>query len=145
MPVTFSEEDAMLYSAENQPLPHKLINEFILPYDEEFDDLTEYVPCISIDGIKKFDAVVFWKASLLNYQYILMTFEKGGKPIMKRTLAGTFSNGEKIMRSIARIDDDLSIYIMSGPTDDPNGFYEAANSTTLELELLPDGKIIELG
>lgn len=143
-PITLTEEDARVYSAENQPLPHKLISEYILPYDEDFDDLTEYVPCIRLTEPKKFDAVVYWKASLMNYQYILMTFEKNGKPIMKKAVAGTFSNGKRIMRSVARIDKDMSVYIMTGPTDKEDELYEASNSTTIELELLPDGKIIEL-
>ena len=33
---------------------------------------------------------------------------------------------------------------MSGPSDKNDELYHAANSTTIELELLPNGKILEL-
>ena len=144
LPVTLSEEDARIYSAENDPLPHKLISEYILPDDPESDELTEYVPCFQIDGLKKFDAVVYWRAGLMNYQYVLMTFEKGGRMIDKKVLAGVFSDGKIISRSVARLDNDMSIQIMSGVTDNAEHRFQASESTTIELEILPDGKIIEL-
>ena len=84
LPITLTEESARIFSTENEPLPHKLINEYILPYDEDYDDLTEYVPCMQLEGLKNFDAIIYWKASLMNYQYVLMTFEKGGKAIHKK-------------------------------------------------------------
>ncbi len=144
LPVTLTEEDARLYSSENDPLPHKLISEYILPGDPTSDDLTEYVPCFQLEGLKNFDAVIYWKAGLMNYQYVLMTFEKGGKFIDKKVLAGVFSDGKIISRSVARLDNDRSIQIMSGITDNAEHRFNASESTTIELELLPDGKIIEL-
>lgn len=144
LPLTLKEEDAIIYSAENEPIPHKLIDEFILPHELEANELTEFVPCFRINGLKNFDAVVYWRAGLLNYQYIIMTFEKGGKTIDRKVLAGTVSDGNLIVRSVARIDDDMSIYIMSGPSNRSDDLFDASLSTTVELELLPDGKIVEL-
>ncbi|MEO1258352.1 MAG: hypothetical protein AAFZ15_06130 [Bacteroidota bacterium] len=144
LPVTLKEEDAHTYSAENQPLPHKLIGEFILPYEEEVDEFTEYVPCFKLSGTKNFDAIVYWKAGLLNYQYVMLTLGKGGKAIDKKVIAGTFSDGQIITRSVARIDDDMSIFIMSGQASRTDEKYNASQSTTIELEILPDGKLIEL-
>lgn len=144
LPLTLSEADAVTFSAANEPLPHKLIKEFILPFELDFDDLTEYVPCVRIKGTKNFEAVIYWKASLMNYQYVLMTFDKKGIPIDKKVIAGTFSDGKKITRSVAQIDDDMSIYIISGQISDRGNQYDASQSTTIELELLPDGKLIEL-
>ena len=80
----------------------------------------------------------------MNYQYVLMTFEKGGKVIDKKVLAGVFSDGKIISRSVARLDDDLSIQIMSGVTDHDEHRFQASESTTIDLELLPDGKIVEM-
>ena len=144
LPVTLTEADALTYSAENDPLPHKLIDEYIVPFEPDHNEFSEYVPCLQIEGLKKFDAVVYWKAGLLNYQYILMTYEKGGKTIDRKVLAGTVSDGRSIVRSVARIDDDMSIIIMSGFAGEAGEVYDASQSTTVELELLPDGRIIEL-
>ena len=144
LPVTLKEEDAHIYSAENEPLPHKLISEYIIPYDNAVDEFTEFVPCFQIADTKNFDAVVYWKAGLLNYQFVILTFGKGGKAIDKKVLAGTFSDGNIITRSVARLDDDMSIFIMSGQADKNDEEYDASKSTTIEIELLPDGKLIEL-
>ncbi len=144
LPQTLAEDDAFQYSSENEPLPDKLVQEFILPLEEDADDLTEFVPCFQIDGLKNFKAVVYWKAGLMNYQYIIVTFGLGGVPIDRRVLAGTFSDGRIITRSVARIDDDMSIFIMSGVTDSAEELFTASESTTIEVELLSDGKMIEL-
>ena len=144
LPVTLKEEDARIYSAENEPLPHKLISEYIMPNEEQGDEFTEYVPCFKIAGTKNFDALIYWKAGLMNYEFIILTLGKGGKAIDKKVLAGTFSDGNTIVRSVARIDDDMSIFIMSGLTNKDEDDIDPSQSTTIELELLPDGKIIEL-
>lgn len=144
LPLTLKEEDAIIYSAENEPIPHKLIDEFILPHEPDANELTEFIPCFRIKGLKNFDAVVYWKAGLLNYQYILMTFGKGGKTIDRKVLAGLVSDGNIIVRSVARLDDDMSIFIMSGHSNRSDDLYDAGASTTVELELLPDGNMLIL-
>ena len=144
LPITLSEEDAHVYSTENEPIPHKLIEEFIVPFETDHDEFTEYVPCFRIEGLKNFDAIVYWKAGLLNYQYIMMTFEKGGKTIDRKAVAGTYSDGQSMVRSVAQIEEDMSIIIMSGFSTDEDGIYDASLSTTKEIELLPDGKLVEL-
>ncbi len=145
LPQTLKEEDVRTYSMDNDPLPDKLIQEYILPHEGETDDLTEFVPCFRLAGLKDFHAVVFWKAELMNYQYIMITYEKGGKAIDRRVLAGIVSDGQIIIRSVARLDTDMSIFIMSGQTDSKDEKYAASQSTTLEIELLPDGRMVELG
>ena len=143
-PVAITEESALEFSRENDPLPEKLIADYILPIEEENDDFTEYVPGFRLEGTKDFHAVLYWKAGLLNYQYVLATFEKSGKPIDRHVIAGTFSDGQLIVRSVASIDEDFSINIVSGQVEGNEALYNAELSTTRELELLPDGKILEL-
>ncbi len=145
LPVSVSEENVSEFSLENDPLSEKLIVEHILPYEEgELDDMTEYIACFRIPNLKNIHAIVYWKASLLNYEYVLATFEKGGKLIAKQTIAGTVSDGHIIVRSAARIDEDFTIYIVSGPTEGPDDVYDASQSTTKEIELLPDGRLMEM-
>ena len=144
LPITLTEEDALQYSKANPPLPHKLIIEHIRPFEIDTDELTEFVPCFQLANLKKFRAVVYWKAGLMNYQYIMVTYGLGGIPIDRRVLAGTFSDGKKIIRSVAQLDDDMSIAIMSGISKDGKIDFDASQNTTIDLEILPDGKIIEL-
>ncbi len=144
LPVSVTEESASAFERENGAISERLVHEFILPLEEDADELTEFIPGFRIRGIKDFHAVVYWKAGLMNYQYVLVTFEKSGKPIDRLVIAGTFSDGRVITRSAARIDEDMTIYIVSGQLAGSDEEYEAGSSTTRELELLPDGKIVEL-
>lgn len=143
LPVSITEESAVTFGRENPPLTERALREFILPLEEGADEFTEFIPGFRIAGLKDFHAVVYWKAGLLSYQYVIVTFEKGGKPIDRQVIAGTFSDGRVITRSVARIDDDWTIYIVSGQTDGSDEAYDAEHSTARELELMPDGRMIE--
>ena len=146
LPVSITDETASEYGLENEPLTERLILEHISPIEsmlEPDDDLTEYVPCFRIADLKDIHAVVYWKASLMNYQYILVTFEKGGKLIDRQVIAGTFSDGKIIIRSVAKLDEDMTIYIVSGQIEGSEDNYDAQNSTAREIEMMPDGRLVE--
>ncbi len=144
LPIVLDEESVHTFSLENQPLTERLTQEFIIPYEiEEADDMTEFIACCRIAGIKDFHALVYWRAGLMTYQYILATFDKSGKRIDQKTLAGTYSDGKIVTNSVAKIDEDWTIYIVSGQTDDEHDLYDASKSKTVELELLPDGRIVD--
>ncbi|TAK39319.1 MAG: hypothetical protein EPO28_10840 [Saprospiraceae bacterium] len=144
LPVVIGEDAEHEFSISNPPIPALMIEDHILPLEEDADELTEFIACFRIGGLKDFQATVYWKAGVMNYQYVLCTWGKGGKLIDRHVIGGTFSDGNAITRSFARIDEDHTIYIVSGQADKSGRRYEAARSTTVELELLPDGKIVEL-
>jgi hypothetical protein len=143
LPVSINENSAAEFDRENDPFSERMITEYILPLEEDADEYTEFIPGFRIAGLKEFHAVLYWKAGLMNYQYILATFEKGGKFIDRKVIAGTVSDGNVITRSVARIDDDMTIYIVSGQVEGSQEYYQAGDSTARELELLPDGRMIE--
>ncbi len=145
LPIAITEDTASEYGMKNDPLSERMIAEHILPMEgiTEMDDMTEYVPCFRVAGLKDIHAVVYWKASLMNYQYVLVTFEKNGKPISGEIIAGTFSDGKIITRSVAKLDEDMTIYIVSGQIEGSEEEYDAQKSTAREIELLPDGRLIE--
>lgn len=146
LPVSITEDTASEFALENEPLNERLIADFISPVEilvEPDDDMTEYVPCFRIDGLKEFHALIYWKASLMNYQYILVTFDKAGKLIDRQVVAGTFSDGKTITRSVAKLDEDMTIYIVSGQLEGSDQNYDAQKSTAREIELLPDGRLME--
>lgn len=143
LPITITEESATVFSVENEPFPHKAVEDFLLQIEEDVDDMTEFVPGFRIAGLKDIHAILYWKAGLLNYQYVLATFEKAGKLIDRQVIAGTVSDGISIVRSVAKIDEDMTIYMVSGMAEGSKN-YDAEKSTAKELELLPDGRMIEL-
>ena len=142
LPVTLSEETLTIFSKENPPINTLMAHQFINVFeDNDMDDMTEYTPCFKVPKTENFHAVVYWKAELLNYQFVLITYDKSGNFIDSRTLAGTTSNGELVIKSVATFGEDWSIYIVSGAQETNADMYDAGTSTTTELELAPDGVI----
>lgn len=144
LPITLTEESATTFSRTNDPFSTVLIQEYILPIEqEEIDDLTEYVPCIRISKTHGFFAVIYWKAALLSYQYILATFSKNGELIDRKVIAGTYSDGETLVQSVATIEEDWIIYVVSGKKPATATSYDASSSKSFNLELLATGEIIK--
>jgi hypothetical protein len=144
LPIILAEEAHLAFSSQNDPLPPLLIDQFILPLEVQLaDDYTEFVPCMRIPETANFHALIYWRAGLLNYQYTLATFTKDGQLIDKRIIAETFSDGQVVTTSVASIDEDWIIYVVSGRAGDAPGAYDPSDSAAQRLELLPDGKIIQ--
>ncbi len=144
LPISITEESASVFSVENEPLPHKAVEDFLLKFEPDVDDMTEFVPGFRIAGLENIHAILYWKAGLLNYQYVLATFDKSGKLIDRQVIAGTVSDGISIVRTVAQISEDMTIYMVSGMAEGSENEYDAEKSTAKELELLPDGRMIEL-
>ncbi|MCO6493984.1 MAG: hypothetical protein J5I98_36530 [Phaeodactylibacter sp.] len=145
LPVTLAEEAHHAFSLRNDPLPPMMIEQFILPLEErEMDDYTEFVPCMKIPETHDFHAIIYWRAGLMNYQYTLACFTKKGELIDKRVIAGTFSDGHTLTNSVATIDEDWTISIVSGQTRSGEKDYDASSSTAYQLELLPEGQIVNI-
>jgi hypothetical protein len=143
LPVILNEETHFTFSEKNEPLNSPMIQQFILPLEtDEPDELTEYIACFKLPNTAEFHAIVFWKAALLNYTYTLATFSKKGVYIDHRTIAGTYVDQQKITISVATINEEHEIYIASGQSGTNDEGYDAHSSSTYELELLPDGQIV---
>ena len=143
-PVTITENSIRDFSQQNDPLPTAAIRQHI-PDEiaEEDEDLTEYVPCFRLANTGEIHALIYWKAGLLNYEYVLATYSKEGKPIDRKTIAGTVVTEGVIVQSVATIDADWIIFIASGSSKTgKDGTYEAASSRSHALELLANGVIV---
>jgi len=139
LPITLSDDSTIEFSKNNNPLPAQMIHEFI---DDQEDEFTEFIACLRIPKTLDFHAIIYWKAALLNYQYILATYTKNGKLIDKSVIAGTYSEGKSLTKSVATIEEDWIIYIVSGQTAANASTYDPTTSNAFNLELLATGEII---
>lgn len=143
LPITLTDESSRIFSQTNEPFPQRMIDQYLIPLEEEVDEFTEFVPCFRIPDTYEFHAVVYWVAQLMNYQYVLVTFSREGMLIDKKVLAGTFYDGQTLTNSVATLDEDWTILMVSGQsTSDTN--YDASGTRTQKLEILPEGQIIIL-
>lgn len=138
-PLTLSEEIVHKFSAKNKPLPQKLIEHFFANWDK-FDEYTELVPCCQLKSEGPYYSIIYWKGSLLSYEYILANIDSQGILISKRVIAGTVSNGTTVKTSVATIDENGIIYSMVGEIEDQKKF-DPTKSTGFAFEILPDGQI----
>jgi hypothetical protein len=100
-PITLRDDSNHDFEA-NPPLQDEMIEQYITRYEAvELDDFTEYMACFSLPKREKFQALVYWKAALLNYDFVIATFGKEGNMIDKKAIAGIKVVGQDIARSIA--------------------------------------------
>jgi len=145
LPITLSDENIGYFDRKNQPLGADVIRQFILQgekVEEDEDEMTEYIACNKIPDTEEFHAVVYWKAKLLEYDFILATYNKNGVLINKKVIAGLRSDGQKVLRSVATIDEDWIIHIVVGEKDENVKLYDPALSQSMHMELLANGDII---
>jgi len=144
LPITLTDDLHHVFSKNNDPIPVPMIQAFLLDEEEEQpDEFTEYIACFRLPKTEKFNAVLYWKAELLTYEYILVTYDKKGSQISKRVVAGTKAIDDTLERTVATIDEDWIIYCVRGvaPADE-NKTFDPSSSQSLSLEILATGEII---
>ena len=140
-PLTIGENTHQEFSKHNDPLSDVEILHYIQAYENQAaDEYTEYVPCFRIPN-KNFHALVYWRAGLMDYRYILVTYNKKGDLIAQRVIAGLYSDGTTLTQSVATIDADWGIAIGTGQSDAKTGKFDIDKNTIYEIELMPDGTI----
>jgi len=142
LPVTLREDSYEEFSLE-RPISQEFIEHFF-PFsaNDTDDDTVEYLPCFSIPQTKGFHAIVFWKAQPLEYTYTIATYTPQGQLISQKNLGGTKIHGNSIIQSVIHIDEDWTIKVAVGAADADHGLFDASQSMTINIELLPDGELI---
>ncbi len=145
LPVTLSEDIHFDFSRENDPLSDAMIEEYIRRYEtngelENDGDLTEYVPCFKLKDGKNYYAVVYWKATLLQYDYFVATYNKIGALIDKRSIAGSVVKNDALIITVATLTADGLIFIAQG-SETHSGDFDASAAKLRQLELTEDGFI----
>jgi hypothetical protein len=138
LPVTLRDDSNHDFEA-NPPLQDEMIEQYITRYEAvEIDDFTEYMACFRLPKNEKFQALVYWKAGLMNYDFVIATYGKDGNMIDKKAIAGIKVVGQDITRSIATINDDLSINIAEG-IEINGGDFNADTTKARRFQILDNG------
>ena len=141
LPVLISEDHLSEFEINSDPFPQVFIDEVLLEWEKEADEFTEFIPCFRLPKEEKFNAIVYWKGALLRYDVVLVTLDKNGELINKKSIASTIVNDNVIKKSVASIEPDLIINIIAGQTLDGEE-YDASMSKAFAMEILPTGEII---
>ncbi|NBC24744.1 MAG: hypothetical protein GVX78_03920 [Bacteroidetes bacterium] len=144
LPIILTADAHHEFSKTNTPLPQPMIQEYILDQSLQAttDAYDEYIPCIKIPKTDAFHAIVYFKATLLVYEYYLITYDLEGHEISREKIGGMLTEGEKIHRAIPTIGEDWVIHIVEGSDELESKKYQPSDSRAFSMELLPDGKII---
>lgn len=138
-PFTITEETVGLLE-KNEPIPEIFVDEFLSQWELEHDEFSEYVAILKLPAQKEYEAIIYWKASLLKYEYILVT-SKDGNLVSRKIISAKIIEGDIIKSSAARIDHDLIIYIMAGVAFDID-HYDPTLSQQFSMEIMENGEII---
>jgi len=141
LPVLISEDHLSEFEINSDPFPQVFIDEVLLEWEKEAAEFTEFIPCFRLPKEEKFNAIVYWKGALLRYDFVLVTLDKNGEMINKKSIASTIVNDNVIKKSVASIEPDLIINIIAGQTLDGEE-YDASMSKAFAMEILPTGEII---
>ena len=141
LPVLISEDHLSEFEINSDPFPQVFIDEVLLDWEKDADEFTEFIPCFRLPKEEKFNAVVYWKGALLRYDFVMVTLDKNGELINKKSIANTIVHDNVIKKSVASIEPDLIINIIAGQTLDGEE-YDASMSKAFAMEILPTGEII---
>lgn len=141
-PITLAEDSHHAFCNDNDPLPLAYIHQYFTQFEENIDEYTELVPCFQIQGPQQFHALVYWRAKLMNYDYYLITYNLKEEFIERVRIAGTNYKDDKVLISVALIDEDWIIDIVEGiGTTDHE--YDPSGSRSYHLELMDSGHILD--
>lgn len=146
LPATLTLDSYRTFEQVNDLIPLDLAAKFILQEDElPEEEFTEFLPCFKLpQGTAEYITVVYWKASLMRYDFILSTYTKNGIPISRQVIAGTSSDGKIITKKVATIDPDGSITVIASDLAIDQLSFDPAKTKELTYELLPNGYISTL-
>lgn len=145
LPIILGEDTHREFSRLNDPLPLIMIEQYILPLEEETpDETTEFIACFQLPETEHYVGIVYWRAGLLNYQYTLVTYGKDKQLIDKRVIAGTYYDGAQLTQSVATLLEDGQIIIVTGQDRPDQEAYEPTSSTAYRLQIGSKGKVIKM-
>lgn len=140
LPLTLRDDSSHDFK-DNPPLSDTLIDAYISRYETaEIDEFTEYMACFQLPKKPHFQAIVYWKAALLTYDFILATYNKEGNMLDKKVISGVKVVENDVKLSIAVINIDFSINIAEG-LETRGGDFNADATKARRFQILENGLI----
>jgi hypothetical protein len=147
LPVSITLDSYKTFEQVNDLIPIDLASEFIIQEDElPEEEFTEFLPCFQITSRadQEFISLVYWKAALMRYDYILATYTKSGIPISRQVIAGTSSDGKSINQKVATIETDGDVQVIQSTQDASDMRFDPSQTKEIYYELAPSGHISQL-
>ncbi len=147
LPVSLTLDSHKTFEQVNDLIPPDLVAHFIMQEDElPEDEFTEYLPCFRLPEAtnREYISLVYWKAALMRYDFILATYTRTGIPISRQVIAGTSSDGKTIVRKLATIEPDFSVEIVASEQEADDLHFDPSSTKEISYELLPNGFISQL-
>ncbi len=143
LPVTLTESLHHELEKANPTLAQALQLAFVQPADMgEIDEFTEYMPGFKVTTEKAFKAVVFWKAGLMTYEYILATFTPKGELISSAVISQMKVEEGVITQAATVITPEWVIYVSEGSIKEDAEEFDATQTENYSFEVLPNGEIV---
>ncbi len=114
LPLTLEPETVREFDKTNKPLSEENISLFLADEGVEYDEFAEWVPCCRLPEAGKFHGLIYWQAGLLEYHYMLATFDKTGNRLHKKRIGGTISDGNAFKVVVATIKTSWQIETVEG-------------------------------
>lgn len=141
LPVTITFTSHHAFSQENRPLPEMLSDFFLATWEGETpDEFTEYIPGFHFEE-KNYFGLVYWKAGLLHYAYVLVIMDKKGRFIERKVLAETEVADTQVRQGVAMITADGEIFMVESEHDGNDDLADPTQSVVDRYRIKPDGEI----
>ena len=135
--------DLQQIPADPIPIPEVLQDAYILPFEgDEVDQFTEYIPYGKIEGTKAFHGLIYWRASVLKYEFILATYDLEGQPISHAIIGGIRYESEGTIHSVAVINENLQITIAEGLVEENADTIQPGETQSYFMSIQPSGEVI---
>jgi hypothetical protein len=108
------------------------------------DEFTEYLPGFHF-RTKKHYGIVYWKATLLHYTYVLVMLEPDGTFLDRLILAETDANSLGVRQGAAMISEQYDIYIVESVLDADAVFGDPSQTITERWKITDEGRFQEVG
>ncbi|HKK89068.1 MAG TPA: hypothetical protein VJ917_09475 [Saprospiraceae bacterium] len=144
IPLVLSGEFQKQLTSVADPLPVPVIKD-LMPWEEVPDEMTEILVVARFEQEEKFQAMLYWKAELLTYSFVLVTYNFKGEVIDHQKIAGTTYDKESVVESVAIIEDDWMIFAAEGDNKLTEGkSFEASKTRKSNFMVEKDGRITKI-
>lgn len=145
LPATLTDSLHHELERENLPFAQAMLLEFIIPSDAgKKDEFTEYMPAFRITKEKAFVALVYWKASLLCYEYVLVTYNPNGLMIASEVISKVEAVNGIMSESATIITPEWVVYVAEA-SHKVQEELDPSKAINYSYEVLPNGEIVRYG